>query len=243
MLCTLLATLQTNAPAHSFAVTRREVERAFGRPLDAVFSRFDREPLASGSIAQVHRATYEGRAVAVKVRHPNVAEEMALDFTLMRGAADLAGRVPGLRFLNLRQSVDAFSSTMTGQTYLDIEGNHLALFNRNFERWGDVSFPEPLVASEAVLVESFEAGRLVSSFTGGPSGSRPKLPASVAHFVVTRGEDLYLKMLLTDGLMHADLHPGNILLEYDPTGVGSPRIVLVDAGPCPQTQGRLSPPF
>ena len=67
-----------------------------------------------------------------------------------------------------------------------------------------MGFPVPLVATEAVLVETFEEGRLVSDFTG-PAG--PRLPPDVAHFVITRGEDLYLKMLLADGLMHADLHP------------------------------------
>jgi aarF domain-containing kinase len=65
----------------------------------------------------------------------------------------------------------------------------------------------------------------------------PRLPVAVAHFIVTRGEDLYLKMLLVDGLMHADLHPGNIFVTFDPYrqyprggGDGRAKITLVDAG-------------
>lgn len=249
-LCVRLATLQTAAPAHSFSHTRREVESMFGAPLDSVFSSFDQVPVASGSIAQVHFAEYANQPVAVKVRHPNVAQQISIDFRIMAFMGELAGKLPVLKFLNLKASVEAFSHTMTGQTFLDVEGNHLALFNRNFAQWADVGFPNPLVSTESVLVESFEKGRLVSDFTaldlssngkGSNRGERngrinPRLPVSVAHFIVTRGEDLYLKMLLADGLMHADLHPGNIFVSFDPArlyprgGADGAKIVLVDAG-------------
>jgi len=96
--------------------------------------------------------------VAVKVRHPGVALQLNIDFRIMKSAAALVSQVPGLSWLNLEQSVEAFSHTMTGQTFLDIEANHLALFNEHFRDWGDVFFPQPLVASEAVLVETFENG-------------------------------------------------------------------------------------
>ena len=278
-LCAHLGTLQTQAPTHSFAYTRESIARTFGVPLEAVFDRFEPIPVASGSIAQVHFATYRGQQVAVKVRHPRVAERLSLDFRIMKLAAAAAEVLPGLKWLNLQESVAAFSSTMTGQTFLDTEGNHLSLFARNFEGWHDVGFPTPLVASEEVLVESFESGRLVSDYTklnplggavrtsksdsssgssgsnngevgaliigedlsvsrvgGGGSSEYPILPPAAAHFLVTKGEDVYLKMLLADGLMHADLHPGNILLTYDAEAAArgdsnlNARIVLVDAG-------------
>mmetsp|Transcript_48893 Transcript_48893/g.110964 ORF Transcript_48893/g.110964 Transcript_48893/m.110964 type:complete len:584 (-) Transcript_48893:241-1992(-) len=248
-LCAQLAKLQTAAPAHSYAYTKQEVENTFGRALEEVFQDFSENPVASGSIAQVHFARYEGEKVAVKVRHPNVAKQLSIDFRIMRWAADVVSVIPGLSWLNLRQSVEAFSHTMTGQTLLDVEGNHLALFNHNFRTWDDVKFPKPIVSSEAVLVESFMEGRLVSDFigfddvslVGDASGSgasavvvRGRLPLEVAHFVVTRGEDLYLQMLLVDGLMHADLHPGNILVTMassnSGTVSGKTQITLVDAG-------------
>lgn len=125
-----------------------EVERAFGKRLEDVFTEFNPEPLASGSIAQVHLATFETERVVVKVRHPNVAEEMSLDFRLMKMLAEFINLVPGLKWLNLQQSVEAFSHTMNGQTFLDIEGNHLGLFIKNFEHWPDVCFPRPIISSE-----------------------------------------------------------------------------------------------
>jgi len=274
-LCAQLAKLQSDAPSHSYSHTRREVALSFGAPIELVFSAFNRQPIASGSIAQVHQAVWKNQTVAVKVRHPRVAERITTDFQIMQAVATWLDRNPLFKWLNLASSIEAFSHTMTGQTWLDIEANHLAIFNHNFRGWKDCGFPQPLVSTESVLIESFESGQLVSDFTGadifsdptppapppppraksrrphragGASASdhplaapdasfitsalpRPDLPMELAHFIVTRGEDLYLKMLIGDGLMHADLHPGNILINYSPTrGIVDAKIVLVDAG-------------
>lgn len=113
-MCTRLQRLQADAPAHEFWYTRREVETAFNITLEELFETFDEQPVASGSIAQVHRATLRpGFAVpskprpfylelvaprdkgtlevAVKVRHPRVADIIARDFAILQFAADIAG--------------------------------------------------------------------------------------------------------------------------------------------------------
>jgi len=194
------------------------------KPIVECIEEIEREPIASGSIAQIHRATLNGETVAVKVRHPAVVSRIVTDFILMRGLADALAP-----WLNLKSSVDQFSETMVAQTRLDIEAEHLDRFNWNFggRSWRDIGFPRPHFQSRAVLVESFERGELVSKYTlqralniGGSA-----LDRSLAHFVVSRGEDIYLKMLLADNLMHADLHPGNILLD-----AAGPRLVLLDVG-------------
>ncbi|KAL1523517.1 hypothetical protein AB1Y20_018454 [Prymnesium parvum] len=209
--------------------TKRQVEAEMGRPLAECFESIDKRPMASGSIAQVHKATYKGQTVAVKVRHPEVISRIVTDFILMRGLANLLARlVPSI---NLKSSVDQFSETMVAQTRLDVEAEHLNRFIWNFagESWRDVAFPKPLFSSRSVLVETYEEGELVSKYTlqrslhmGGESLDRHE-----AHFVVSRGEDIYLKMLLSDNLMHADLHPGNILIS---TSGRSPRLILLDVG-------------
>ena len=315
-LCAVLSELHSQAPRHGWTHTRREVEAAMGKPVLSAFASFDEQPFASGSIAQMHRATdARGQPLAVKVRHPNVVDRIQTDFALMLMLADFSARVPGLRWLNLKASVSQFSSTMVAQTRLDIEAEHLRRFGWNFgtSGWQDVRFPRVLdggappaaartpraacctphakrhtpsakrqapslrsstaaaapqpgatpwrptprhatagpppapahrpfslplsraprvPGSHAVLLETFEPGELVSTYTidkivGGGSGGAT-LPRHVARFVVTRGEDLYLKMLLVDNLMHADLHPGNILLHAPPHA--DPTLVLIDAG-------------
>jgi len=327
-LCTTLAMLHSYAPTHSYAFTKQAIEEAFGRPLEEIFEAFDPEPIASGSIAQVHAAVMKGRRVAVKVRHPGVAEQIEKDFRVMKKVAEIADRIPALKFLNLGHSMEQFSHTLASQTRLDVEGRHLLLLNHNFRGWkSTLRFPEPLVLSEGVLVESWEEGVIISDFIaryskwreleeegcqmcgvvfgaythlrlfiqdtlllpvkplldtwkknarakralareqeevaaeaaaeaaesaaaaagGGGEGGlggdaaasladlkrvagkrRTPLSVELAHFIVSTGEDLYLKMLLVDNLMHADLHPGNILIHVNKKG--RPVLTLVDAG-------------
>lgn len=98
-LCRVLSALQQDAPAHSFRESRKQVEAAFQRPLAAVFSSFDEKPLASASIAQVHRAVLRdgGRTVAVKVRHPGVAHRVKQDFQLLIPLARATSRFKSLK--------------------------------------------------------------------------------------------------------------------------------------------------
>ncbi|KAJ8611187.1 hypothetical protein CTAYLR_003581 [Chrysophaeum taylorii] len=209
-----LSRLQASAPVHGRAHTASVVRRATGEQIEAFFEAFDPVPVASGSIAQVHRARRRGRDVAVKVRHPRVALALALDAELMIAASRLVDKfVPWLR---LSETVAQFSATLAGQADLGAEAVALDKFRKRFRGWRDVGFPEPLFSHPSLLVESFEKGQLVNSI------KTPVSPA-VGAYLVNRGEDVYLKMLLEDRVMHADLHPGNLLWDHK-------RLVLVDAG-------------
>eukprot|EP00903_Cladosiphon_okamuranus_P010218 g9677.t1 len=260
-LCEKLAVLHKGAPSHKFAHTKKLVERAFGgRPISEVFDWFEPKPMASGSIAQVHKAILNGEMVAVKVRHPKVKERMFLDFALMKKIAAFADRRPSLKWMNLGPSMEQFSNTMSAQTDLVLEAKHLDDFNANFggKAWSDCVFPRVIHCVEDVLVETFEEGVVVSEyaklFSNKPRNGNPGMwewgaakffgrrrppqdgletegpDPSLGHFIVTRGEDVWLKMVLNDGLLHADLHPGNILVHAPKDGEGPPRIALVDAG-------------
>ncbi|CAM9506594.1 unnamed protein product [Chrysoparadoxa australica] len=307
-LCQALAVLHSTAPTHGYSHSKRLVERALGgRPIAEIFDWFGKEPMASGSIAQVHKAVLDGKVVAVKVRHPHVKERLHMDFLIMKWLARQVDRVPGLRWLNLGPSMEQFSHTMGAQARLDVEALHLDIFNDNFSRWNDVVFPEAIYASEDVLIETYEEGFLISEYVAQYNGSSSKaskgkkwvlledwlrwvtrtpkhmyeepapIDPALAHFtnhacldicskrlamcamqelpngklspsprchllcstdtsinllplftVVSKGEDIYLKMLLVDNLMHADLHPGNMMIhEVDNKPF---HLVLVDLG-------------
>ncbi|CAE8702786.1 unnamed protein product, partial [Polarella glacialis] len=237
-LCNLLAQLQASAPTHSFAHTLLELHRA-GLLAPPGEERSEKHihsieglPLASGSIAQVHLAKCGQEAVVVKVRHPRVNEELVLDFQIMLSAANTIHTwVPLLRWMNAPATVSQFEAAMSGQCDLSQEAVHLSRFRKNFKRkqaWA--VFPRPISASPAVLVETLESGVLMSEFVTSWRGR--EIPASEladAHFVIARGEDVYLQMLLVDNFMHADLHPGNMLFrKVGPSG--KPQIVILDAG-------------
>eukprot|EP00775_Hariotina_reticulata_P001577 gene1577-1918_t len=212
--CKALETLQSNAPSHAPAHSVSAVEASFQRALHEVFAAWEAAPIASGSIAQIHRARLSpqaaaqcgvpaGTLVAVKVRHPGVSTLMARDFVLMERAARAAGQLPGLKQLRLDESVRQFGGPLQEQLDLSVEAAHLSRFGRNFRGWRNVKFPTPIfpLVTQDVLVESFE-------------------PETGLH--------AYLKMLLSDNFIHADMHPGNILVrEVDRSGGIAERFALL----------------
>lgn len=294
-LCEELQHLHNDAPAHSWKFTQKMMESSLGLPrgsLLEVFESFDPTPVASGSIAQVHKAVLRGERktngvlVAVKVRHPRVAQLIDMDFRIMSGMARMVDTIPALSWLNVRESIDQFSHTMAAQAHLNVESHHLEVLNDNFSNWKQVKFPQPFYSSSSVIIETYERGTAVSKVidtydalaadissevgevsveevndNGSSNEVQGKgyelIPIQLSKFVVTTGLSIYLKMLLTDNLMHADLHPGNIMLDIlqgaqgsspsrntaqissstalVPVGIdyrvkGSPLVCLVDAG-------------
>ena len=209
------------------------MESSLGLPPDSllqVFDSFDEKPLASGSIAQVHKACLNGTSVVAKVRHPNVAKLIEMDFRLMRIAAAIADYLPALSWLHIRETVEQFSHTMAAQAHLNVEGHHLEVLNYNFRNWNHVRFPRPFYATSAVIIETFESGQIVTSVLDAydtlasqvaleqgtltveevdddtaseelePHGYQV-IPLHVAKFIVSTGLSLYLKMLLIGKLL------------------------------------------
>ena len=213
-LCEALSSLHDAAPRHGWWATRACVETAFGGKLEDHFESFEVEPLASGSVAQVHRAVLKLRdpprtgaltgellPVAVKVRHPNVARRIATDFRLLKPLAAAASRVKGLRGFSLQQSLAQFSATMTAQADLRVEAAHLRRMGANFAPVRDsVTLPIAVPGydeAEGCLVESFERGESVAAYM------RKSAPgaASFNPQIVALGVDAYLKMLLHDNFV------------------------------------------
>ncbi|CAN6980999.1 unnamed protein product [Brassica rapa subsp. trilocularis] len=239
-LCTQLSKLHSDAPQHSFAYTKKTIEKAFGRKLSEIFEEFEEAPLASGSIAQVHRASlrfqYPGQKsksslVAVKVRHPGVGESIRRDFVIINFVARVSTLVPALKWLRLDESVQQFGVFMLSQVDLAREASHLSRFIYNFRRWKDVSFPKPVypLVHPAVLVETYEHGESVAGYVDGMEGHE-WIKTRLAHI----GTHALLKMLLVDNFIHADMHPGNILVRKKASrGVfktKKPHIVFLDVG-------------
>ena len=298
-LCSQLENLHSDAPAHSWKFTQKMMESSLGLPRGSlldVFESFDPVPVASGSIAQVHKAVLRGERradgvlVAVKVRHPRVSQHIDMDFRIMSGMARMVDMIPALSWLHIRESVNQFSHTMAAQAHLNVESHHLEVFNNNFRNWPQVSFPKPFYSSSSVIIETYEHGTTVSkildtydalaadisSEIGQVSVEEADedceveghghelIPIELAKFIVTTGVSVYLKMLLADNLMHADLHYGNIMLDIHQGGgslgsnssstalvpvgadhkvMGQPGVCLVDAGMVAQLTNEESENF
>lgn len=243
-LCLLLGQLQASAPPHSYAHTVNELTQAgllechdegksAIRDSPLLLRDLEERPIASGSIAQVHLASFDAERVVVKVRHPRVAEELLLDFHIMHEIAEaIHVWVPALRWLNAPDTLKQFELAMTGQCDLSREAENLDTIRNNFRRKADwVIIPKVIYATPAVLVESFEYGELMSEFINIWRGHELSEAAQAqAQFVISRGEDGYLQMLLVDNFMHADLHPGNLLFRRQAEQPTKFQIVVLDAG-------------
>ncbi|KAG5131228.1 hypothetical protein GLYMA_13G247300v4 [Glycine max] len=248
-LCTKLSELHTKAPEHSFCYTKKTIERAFGRKISEIFDNFEELPVASGSIAQVHRASlkcrYPGQQakpllVAVKVRHPGVGESIRRDFAIINLAAKISKFIPALNWLRLDESVQQFAVFMMSQVDLAREAAHLSRFIYNFRRWKDVSFPKPVypLVHPAVLVETYEKGESVSYYVDDLQGHE-RVKSALAHI----GTHALLKMLLVDNFIHADMHPGNILVRVSQNKSrkrlfkSKPHVVFLDVGMTAELSG------
>lgn len=199
----VLQTLQYDAPTHEFADTQRLVEAAYGqRRLDDVFAQFSARPVASGSIAQVHRGVLRASnaTVAIKVRHPGIRQRLQDDVDALRWLLKL-GRWLVPRHVSA-VDMDAVLDEMLVQCSMRAEAQALAEFDGRFFG-ASVRFPSLVhCVDDDVLVETWVDGEYVRNLSDESTRHRSKCLTVAA----------YLQMMLIDGVAHGDLHNGNLLV-------------------------------
>lgn len=212
-----LAKLQVGVTPMPRATIVAEIERSLGRPLDACFSTFEDPPIAAASIGQVHRArTLEGQAVAVKVRYPDVAETLEGDFAQLGRLGALAGAFTAV---DGRALVEELHARVLEECDYRREAAWQACFREHFRGHPDLEVPEvhEALCSESVLTTTFADAATFEAFRS-RAGSPERDRAGAALLM------LAFSPLLTQGWLHADPHPGNVLYQCDG------RIVALDFG-------------
>lgn len=194
------------APAEQIIAT---IERELGAPLEALYASFEREPIASASIGQVHRATLlDGTRVVVKVHRPGVEETMLADLSILRSQVRfLEKRSEILRRYGVKDIVDEFAESLRNELDYAIEG-------RNADKLGAAVRADDVLVPRVIWDRSSK--RVITSIAldGVKLSELKRLQAdgydlpSIADRIVR----LYLDSIFVHGIFHADPHPANILI-------------------------------
>ncbi len=210
-----LKQLQDHLPG--FPNARALIERELGRPIEEMFAELDETPVAAASVAQVHHGVLpDGSEVAVKVLRPDVRARAEGDAEILLFYAALLMRLDErAAHAELVGHLEHFVLGILEQTDLRIEARNYEVFRKNFKRVKKVRFPKvyPELSGERVMTMEFLRGEKIR-----PEHKQlfPDLPG--------RLREAFLKMCFEDGFLHADLHPGNFVVESDGT------IAIYDVG-------------
>jgi ubiquinone biosynthesis protein len=217
-----LSRLQDNVEAFSFADIEQIITSELGVRISNAFSEFDAEPLAAGSLGQVHQARMrDGREVVVKVQRPNIREQILKDLEALAEIARLIDTHTEVgRRYEFQPMLEEFRKSILRELDFRLEANNLITLHRNLAEFDTLEVPLPIedFTTSRVLTMEHVRGKKITALS--PLErielDGDKLAEQLFH--------AYLKQLLVDGFFHADPHPGNVLL----TDKG--KIALLDLG-------------
>jgi ubiquinone biosynthesis protein len=221
-----LARLQDRVPPFSSDEVVATLTRVYGKPVDEVFKSFERVPVASASVAQVHFAVLpDDTEVAVKVLRPNIKQVIDKDISLIQTGAMLVEKLwsDGKR-LKPRAVVAEFEKTLADELDLSREAANCSQLRRNFRH-------SPLLLVPAVHWEwSNSEVMVMERMAGIPIGHVERLVAAGVDLkrLSRAGVELFFTQVFRDGYFHADMHPGNIFVATDGANFG--KYIAMDFG-------------
>lgn len=217
-----MATLSDQVPPLAPGEAERVIAAAEGQTVDELFEEFDPEPLAAASLGQVHRARYQGQDVVVKVLRPGVDDLVQRDLKIsFRVLFALHVLFPNHHVRALAAIVNEFAKRINEELDFEEEARHAEALRRNFADEPRVVVPRVFedLTRRQVLVLEYMSGTRIDRLQDRIASGEVRLDDLIATIA-----ELYIRMMLVDGVFHADPHPGNVLL--DEQG----RIVFLDFG-------------
>src|SRR3989442_5873671 len=214
-----LAPLQDHMPPRSWSEIEKAITRELGRRTQDVFAQIEQEPAAAASIGQVHRARlHDGREVAVKVQYPDITNLVATDLAVLEQIVKAIARLAPA--IQLQPIVDYLQETLPLELDFEHEAASMSSLRTALAHRDDVLVPAvvPDLCTERLLVMEYIDGiKITDREALEQAGISP-------HDVARLLNDLYADQMLHLGILHADPHPGNLLVQP------GPRLVLLDHG-------------
>ena len=218
-----LSKLQDNVAPFSYKEVEHIVKSELGGSVEELFKSFNKKPIASASLAQVHLAvTKRGEKVAVKIQRPGIEEKISQDIQIIYYIVDLAQKYNNVwEEFKLTEIVDEFERSILKELNFELEGKNIMRFNEMYLTDKNIIIPKyfPTLSSKRIITMSYIDGVPFSKLIDSDKdyGFNKKELAQV-------GAKAYFKQVLVFGLFHADLHPGNLI------AVKGNKIGIVDFG-------------
>ena len=209
----VLSSLQDDVPPAPWAESKRVIEEELG-DVDDVYDDFDTEPISGASLGQVYLAEYDDQQVAVKIRRPGIESLVEADLKVLRWSIPVLVRFIGEgRAFSLDSLADEFAKTIRQEMDYSRERDILEEIRGNFADNNAIDIPEPIdpVCSPRVLTMEYIPGTKINDIeTLDKKGlDRTELATTL--------QEVYLQMIIEDGVFHADPHPGNLAVKDDGT--------------------------
>ncbi|HYM14176.1 MAG TPA: AarF/UbiB family protein [Dehalococcoidia bacterium] len=215
----VLSGLQDEVPPESFANVRAHIERELGRPLHEIFAQFDETPVASASLAQVHRAVLtDGRVCAVKVQYPGIEHIIHIDLANMSFFISVLNRLDGS--MDYRFVAEEMRKHIPLELDFINEGHNAERIAADFAGVDDVVVPKIYwdYTSRRVLTMEYIDGVKITDAEGMRRIGVDQW--EIAKILVFA----FAEMIVKHGFFHADPHPGNLMVQP------GPKLVLIDFG-------------
>lgn len=217
-----LVLLQDQVKPFDTQIAKQRIQNALKADVNTLFARFDEQPLAAASIAQVHTAAlFDGREVVVKVTRPDIRSQILQDFEIITWLGQwLESRIEAARALHLTEIIQDYRQIILNELDLTLEADNTRRMRHNFTGSSMMYVPEVYMDSTDVMVAERITGVPISD-----TATFDRLGMDRAQ-LAEKGLTIFFTQVFRDNFFHADMHPGNVFVET--LNLSNPRFIGLD---------------